>query len=146
MRVQAGIPLDRALAFLAEKSGRPLPDSVQAAVASWQQSGIQVRMRTLTVLQVRDPAVLDRLRAAPQVRRFLGETLGPNGGGGSYRRLGASWSPRLPNWGCSPKFIASTRPPILVSPVEWMYNIYNYSDINSRITALSDLDRRTHGD
>jgi len=74
---QAGISLSRALAFLASKSGHPLPESVTAAVASWKSQGAQVRLRQVTLLQVRTAAVLDQLRAASQVRPLLGETIGP---------------------------------------------------------------------
>jgi len=74
---QAGISLSRALAFLASKSGHPLPESVTAAVASWKSQGAQVRLRQVTLLQVRTVAVLDQLRAASQVRPLLGETIGP---------------------------------------------------------------------
>ena len=75
--VQAEIPLDRALAFLEKQSGQPLPSPLKAAIDSWQQSGIQVILSQMTVLQVRDPAVLEQLRASPKVRTLLGETLGP---------------------------------------------------------------------
>jgi hypothetical protein len=71
------IPLTRALAFLASRSGHPLPESVKEAVTSWERDGVQVRLRQLVVLQVKDEAVLDRLRAAPEVRALLGETIGP---------------------------------------------------------------------
>ena len=74
---KAGIPLSRALTFLASRSGRPLPESVARAVEAWQAHGTQIRLREAKLLQVRDPAVLDRLRAAPAVRPLLGETVGP---------------------------------------------------------------------
>jgi hypothetical protein len=74
---EADIPLARALAFLASRSGHPLPDSVKEAVTGWERDGSQVRVRHITVLQVKDESILDRLRAAPQVRPFLGETVGP---------------------------------------------------------------------
>ena len=74
---KAGIPISRALTFLASRSGRPLPESVAKAVESWQEHGAQIRLRQAKLLQVRDPAVLDRLRAAPGVRPLLGETVGP---------------------------------------------------------------------
>jgi hypothetical protein len=50
---------------------------VTAAVASWKSQGAQVRLLQVTLLQVRTVAVLDQLRAAPQVRPLLGETIGP---------------------------------------------------------------------
>jgi hypothetical protein len=74
---RAGIPLSRALTFLASRSGRPLPDSVKSAVESWEEHGPQIRLRPVTLLQVRDEAILDRLRAAPSVRPMLGEAVGP---------------------------------------------------------------------
>jgi len=74
---QAGIPLSRALGFLSSKSGQPLPESVKAAVESWEEHGTQIRLRQVRLLQVREAAVLDQLRAAPNVRPLLGETIGP---------------------------------------------------------------------
>ena len=71
------IPLTRALAFLASRSGHPLPESVKEAVTSWERDGVQVRLRHLTILQVKDEVILDRLRAAPEVRPLLGEAIGP---------------------------------------------------------------------
>jgi hypothetical protein len=72
-----GIPLTRALAFLASRSGQPLPESVKEAVTGWERDGVRVRLRQLYLLQVKDEATLDRLRAAPEVRSLLGETIGP---------------------------------------------------------------------
>jgi hypothetical protein len=46
-------------------------------VESWKSQGAQVRLRQVTLLHVRNVAVLDQLRAAPQVRPLLGETIGP---------------------------------------------------------------------
>lgn len=74
---QSGITLSRTLAFLASKSGHPLPESVKKAVESWGQRGTEVRLREIKVLQVRDQTILDQLRAAPAVRPMLGETIGP---------------------------------------------------------------------
>ncbi len=74
---KAGIPLSRALNFLASRSGRPLPASVAQAVEAWQEHGTQIRLREVKLLQVRDPDLLDRLRAAPGVRPLLGESVGP---------------------------------------------------------------------
>jgi hypothetical protein len=74
---KAGIPLSRALTFLASRSGRPLPASVAQAVEAWQEHGTQIRLREVKLLQVRDPDVLERLRAAPGVRPLLGESVGP---------------------------------------------------------------------
>lgn len=74
---QSGITLSQTLAFLASKSGHPLPEPVKRAVESWDQHGTEVRLREIKVLQVRDEAVLDQLRASPTVRPMLGEAIGP---------------------------------------------------------------------
>jgi len=74
---RAGIPLARALAFLASRSGQPLPGPVTDAVEAWEQDGVVIRLRPVDLLQVKDEAVLERLRAAPQVRSMLGEAIGP---------------------------------------------------------------------
>lgn len=74
---EAGIPLPRALSFLAGRSGQPLPEPVKKAVESWEQHGVQVRLRREILLQVRDAELLDQLRAEPKVRPLLGEAVGP---------------------------------------------------------------------
>ncbi len=74
---QAGIQLSRALAFLASRSGHPLPDQVKRGIESWEKHGPQVRLRQVTLLQVREPEVLEQLRASPKVRPLLGEAVGP---------------------------------------------------------------------
>jgi hypothetical protein len=74
---QAGIPLERALSFLASRSGRPLPEPVRKAVEAWEEHGAQIQLREVKLLQARDEAVLDRLRTAPNVRPLLGEAVGP---------------------------------------------------------------------
>jgi hypothetical protein len=74
---RTGIALERALSFLASRSGRPLPEPVRSAVEAWEEHGAQIQLREVKLLQVRDEAVLDRLRAAPNVRPLLGEAVGP---------------------------------------------------------------------
>jgi len=74
---QSGISISRALAFLASRSGQPLPDSVKKAVESWQKDGVQIRLRQVNLLQVQEAAVLDQLCAAPNVRPLLGPAIGP---------------------------------------------------------------------
>lgn len=74
---EAGIALSRALAFLASRSGKPLPESVKRAVDAWESDGAQVQLQELPVLRVRDPAVLEQLQSSPKVQPLLGEALGP---------------------------------------------------------------------
>lgn len=74
---KAGISLERALSFLAGRSGRPLPEPVRKAVEAWEEYGAQIQLREVKLLQVRDEAVLDRLRASPNVRPLLGDAVGP---------------------------------------------------------------------
>jgi hypothetical protein len=74
--VEAEISLDRALDFLATKSGKPLPESVKSAVKTWREQGTQLRVRKASILQVNDSAIMERLRNSPKVRRYLGEPLG----------------------------------------------------------------------
>jgi hypothetical protein len=76
--VEAEISLDRALDFLATKSGKSLPESVKEAVKTWRKAGTQVQVSQVSILQVTDPAIMDRLRNAPKVNRYLGEPLGEN--------------------------------------------------------------------
>lgn len=77
MAREADIAIEKALDFLAAKSGKTLPDTVRTAVASWQEKGAQVQVRQVSVLQVTDAAIMDRLRNAPKIQRLLGEPLGP---------------------------------------------------------------------
>lgn len=74
---EAGIALPRALTFLASRSGQPLPEPVKKAVESWEEKGVQVRLRHEMLLHVRDAGLLDELRAAPRVQPLLGEAIGP---------------------------------------------------------------------
>ncbi len=73
---ESGIDLSRALAFLASRSGQQLPEPVKRAVEGWAQDGVRVQLRQVTLLQVRDTAMLDKLRASPEVRPMLGEAIG----------------------------------------------------------------------
>lgn len=73
----ADISVERTIAFLASRSGRPLPDSLRNAVEAWEESGVEVQLRDVRLLQVQDRAVLDRLLSSPTVQPLVGEEVGP---------------------------------------------------------------------
>lgn len=73
---QQGITPDKVLAFLEKASGRPLPPSVKRAVERWAERGVEGRLQHAVILRVRDPDILEKLRANPKTRPYIGESLG----------------------------------------------------------------------
>ena len=62
--------------FLTQASGRALPKSIQRAVVRWEESGVEARIESVTVLRVIDESILETLRSNPRTRDYLGESLG----------------------------------------------------------------------
>ncbi|MGB3714997.1 MAG: helicase-associated domain-containing protein [Candidatus Promineifilaceae bacterium] len=73
---QQGIGPDRVLRFLEEASGRPVPASTRRAIERWGEKGTEAKLEHVVVLRVRDPEILDKLRAHPKTRPYIAETLG----------------------------------------------------------------------
>ncbi len=71
-----GISAERVLTFLSDASGRPVPKSVQRAVARWSEKGVEGKLESAVILRVSDAAILDTLRNNPKTRDFIGESLG----------------------------------------------------------------------
>ncbi len=71
-----GIKSDRVLRFLTQASAKPLPKSIQRAVARWEERGTEARLESIMVLRVNDEAILETLRANPRTRDYIGESLG----------------------------------------------------------------------
>ncbi len=71
---QQGIAPRQILGLL-EAHSRAVPPSLRRAVRRWAEHGAQATFRTMTVLQVRDPAMLQALRES-RAARFLGPVLG----------------------------------------------------------------------
>jgi hypothetical protein len=57
---------------LAEVAGAPLPQNVQVTLADWERQARRLRLRTgVAILEVDDPAVLDRLLADPRAAGWV---------------------------------------------------------------------------
>ena len=71
-----GIPPDKVLSFLERAAGSPPPPSVRRAVERWRDHGVEARLQPAVVLRVADEEILEKLRANPKTRPFIGESLG----------------------------------------------------------------------
>ena len=68
--------MEQLLSLLSKHSDAGVPPSLERALRRWQLKGTEARAETQTVLRLKAPAVLDRLRKS-KAGRFLGEALGP---------------------------------------------------------------------
>jgi len=75
---EQGIAVPQILSFLKRTSARPVPRSVEVALAAWEEAGAEVVLHDVVVLAASDFGVYERLRKDPTVKRFLGKPLGPN--------------------------------------------------------------------
>lgn len=73
---EQGIEPDRMLDFLEKASGRPLPPSTKRAIQRWSERGTEARMENVYLLRVRDPEILEKLRANPKTRDYISESMG----------------------------------------------------------------------
>lgn len=73
---EQGIEPDRMLDFLKKASGRPLPPSTKRAIQRWSERGTEARLENVILLRVRDPEILEKLRANPKTRDFISESMG----------------------------------------------------------------------
>ena len=73
---EQGIESPRVLKFLADASSRPVPPSTRRAIERWAERGTEGRLEEAVILRVRDPEILDKLRANPKTRPFIAESLG----------------------------------------------------------------------
>ncbi|MEN8097934.1 MAG: hypothetical protein ABFQ89_02555 [Chloroflexota bacterium] len=74
---ESGTPIGRALSFLASRSGKPVPESLQRAIQTWQSDGTLVNLRKVRILQVQHAHIMQRLRSSPELKGILGEPIGP---------------------------------------------------------------------
>jgi len=65
----------RLLKFLAEASQRPLPAGLRRAVERLSERGVEARIEKVHILRVRDKEILDKLRANPATRSYIGESM-----------------------------------------------------------------------
>ncbi len=73
---EQGIAPQRLLTFLSKASGRPLPPSTKRAVERWAERGVEARLEDVVLLRVKDAEILDKLRANPKTRLYIGESMG----------------------------------------------------------------------
>jgi hypothetical protein len=73
--VQA-IDASRLLQFLARASQRPVPAGVRRAIERWQERGTEATLERVILLRVRDPEVLEKLKANANTRPFFAESMG----------------------------------------------------------------------
>jgi hypothetical protein len=64
------------LAALLHRHAQAVPPGLLQALERWEVSGSAARLERVLVLQVKDPELLQTLRASP-LRRYFGELLGP---------------------------------------------------------------------
>jgi hypothetical protein len=72
--LQRGYTWEGIIALLESLSGEPLPLPVFALLDKWGAAYGEVTIRSATLLQVRDPALLSQLAGTRRLRAFLGET------------------------------------------------------------------------
>ena len=73
---EQGISPKRLLDFLERSSSAAVPASVKRAIERWTENGSEARLQRTVVLRVKDAEILEKLRANPKTRPFLGESLG----------------------------------------------------------------------
>jgi hypothetical protein len=73
-----GIDTEAILAFLRRTSAQAVPDSIRQMLEQWEQSGdTELWITRATILRADTPDALQRVLDTPELRRFLGATLGP---------------------------------------------------------------------
>ena len=73
---EQGISGDRVTGFLQRAAGQALPVSIKRAIERWTQNGPEAKLQHAVVLRVKDADILEKLRANPKTRPYLGESLG----------------------------------------------------------------------
>jgi len=82
-----GYTVEGIVALLETLSGEPLPLSAFALLDAWDAAYGQVTIRPVTLLQVRDPALLRQLAGVRRLRTFFGETISDRAVGVDGSRL-----------------------------------------------------------
>ncbi len=75
--LNAGIQGDQIQAFLRRIAGDALPASVERTLTAWAGRFGRVSLGRAVVLEALDEAAMQEIRHAPELARFLGESLGP---------------------------------------------------------------------
>ena len=74
-----GIKISHIIAFLQKATGdEDLPPALVGALHRWERAGGEAALKDTVVLKLNNPALLETLQRTPKVKRYLGESLGPN--------------------------------------------------------------------
>jgi hypothetical protein len=74
-----GIKISHIIAFLQKAAGgEDLPPALVGALHRWERAGGEAALKDTVVLKLNNPALLETLQRTPKVKRYLGESLGPN--------------------------------------------------------------------
>lgn len=74
-----GIKVSHIIAFLQKAtSGEDLPPTLVGALHRWERAGGEAALKDTVVLKLSSPALLETLQRTPKVKRYLGESLGPD--------------------------------------------------------------------
>jgi len=71
-----GLRVAHLIALLRRHTSGPVPPTLVQALERWDQSGVQARLETVTLLRLGSPEILAALRRS-KAARFLGDPLGP---------------------------------------------------------------------
>lgn len=71
---EQAIDAPKVLQFLAKASQRPIPAGVRRSIERWQERGTEASLERVVLLKVRDPEVLEKLRANPKTRSYFAES------------------------------------------------------------------------
>ena len=74
-----GIKVSHIIAFLQKATGgEDLPPTLVGALHRWERAGGEAALKDTVVLKLSNPALLETLQRTPKVKRYLGESLGPD--------------------------------------------------------------------
>lgn len=74
-----GIKVTHIIAFLQKAiGGEDLPPTLVGALHRWERAGGEAALKDTVVLKLSSPALLETLQRTPKVKRYLGESLGPD--------------------------------------------------------------------
>jgi hypothetical protein len=73
---EQGIEVPRIIEFLESASERDLPPGTKRSIERWSDRGVEGRLQEAIILLVREPEILEKLRANPKTRPYIAEALG----------------------------------------------------------------------
>jgi hypothetical protein len=71
------IPTEKVLAYLEQAADHGVPPTLAKAMQRWASKGTEVKVERAVIVQVKDAAILKRLRESPKTRGLAIEPLGP---------------------------------------------------------------------